>query len=196
MTQIIEGTEISPWDRYFLGVDHDVDSWILQGCLEICGSVESYPPELLSKFANRNATVNLSKLLKIRQEYRSKLLIYCRGRSRHPYIAERSYISPVCGDCLPKLKMLLSNALSPEKHVKISNENASKYPLLRDYLLGAFRPGSKSLMAVCADCRGKEGTILERVLGSSELEKEVKRMGLGRKLGVPGYLIRASRFKK
>ncbi|KAF8597691.1 hypothetical protein BDV93DRAFT_595964 [Ceratobasidium sp. AG-I] len=185
MTQILEATDILPWDRYFLGVDHRVDSWTLQGCLEISGSVESYPPALLAKFASRNETARLSKILQIRQEYRSKLVLYSRGRARHPYPVEKGDISPVCGDCLTELKSILTKALSPEEQAKTSRANSSKYPVFRDYLLKAFRPDSQNPSTICVDCRGKEAVILERALGLNELSWAVEKgMSLVRSLHV------------
>ncbi|KAF8597692.1 hypothetical protein BDV93DRAFT_547762 [Ceratobasidium sp. AG-I] len=176
VVQMLETALIVPWGRYALAIDCLVDPWILRSYLEICGAVEYHSAELVAVFSRRNEMDKLSNLLRIREDYRTKLLIYSHGTQQFPYPALATPVASACANCLVLLKALLVRILSNGGHNDLDGADATKFPLLEDRIMKGIQPRTQSPINICANCRTKEKAIVNQVLGLNDLESEVKKV--------------------
>ena len=177
---MLETALIVPWTRYALAIDCLVDPWILRSYLEICGAVEYHSAELVSVFSHRNEMDKLSNLLRIREDYRTKLLIFSHGTQQFPYPALATPVAAACANCLVYLKQLLVRILSNGGQADLDGADASKFPLLEDRMMKGIQPRTQipnpNPLNICATCRTKEKAIIDQVLGLTDLGNEVKKV--------------------
>lgn len=176
VVEMLETAPISPCTRYALAIDCLVDPWILRSYLEICGAVDYHSAELVTEFSRRNEMEKLSSLLRIREDYRTKLLVYSYGSQNFPYPALATLVSSVCANCLVALKALLIRILSNGGQNDLDGTDATKFPLLEDRMMKGIQPRTQNPVNICATCRTKEKAIVSQVLGLNDLENEVKKV--------------------
>ncbi|KAG8723190.1 hypothetical protein FRC09_004328 [Ceratobasidium sp. 395] len=175
-TGILDTVQLPPWKRYALAVDCLVDPWIVRSYIEICSAIQYYPAEIVAEFARRNETEKLSRLLNLREEYRTKLLLYAHGSEYYPYPKLNPPSSSVCATCLPLLKRVLIQILSGNPANGLDSATEAETSLLQERLTMLIQPGAPSPVNICANCRPKERLIVYQVLGVEDLEKEVKKI--------------------
>ncbi|KAG9111072.1 hypothetical protein FRC07_008111 [Ceratobasidium sp. 392] len=161
--------ELLPLQRYVLAIDCLVDPWLLRAYIEFC-SLADYPltHEYLTEFSRRNGSKMFLELLKAREEYRTKLLVYTFGRSRRPYSGD-SKLGEACSSCLPALKNGLRDILSADGTSSSEGVNRNLLPFLRDRLI-------REILDACSKCRLKEQAVIAQMLEIDGLEKEVKKL--------------------
>ncbi|KAF8597696.1 hypothetical protein BDV93DRAFT_547765 [Ceratobasidium sp. AG-I] len=178
--QMLETALIVPRKRYALAIDYLVDHWILRSYVEICGAVECHSAELVAEFSRRNAMDKLSNLLLIREDYRTKLLVYSHGNQPFPYPALPAPVGSACANCLVYLKALLVRILSNGGQADLDGADATKFPLLKDRMMKGIQPRTQvpnpNPLNICANCRTMEKAIVGQVLGLTDLENEVKKV--------------------
>lgn len=118
----------------------------------------------------------LSNLLRIREDYRTKLLVYSHGTQVFPYPKIATTTPDTCNTCLPVLKYLLTRVLADGGQADLDGADGSKLPLLKDRMLRGIKPRSQNSLTICANCRTKEKAIVAQVLGLEDLEVEVKKV--------------------
>ncbi|KAG9085049.1 hypothetical protein FRC07_013474, partial [Ceratobasidium sp. 392] len=172
----LSSIQLPPWKRYALAVDCLVDPWIVRSYTEICSAVQYQPAEVVAEFAQRNDTDKLSRLLTLREDYRTKLLLYAHGTEYYPYPKLNPPASSVCANCLPLLKRVLVQVLSGNPVAGLDNVAEGETPLLLERVTRMIQPTIPSPVNICTNCRPKEKLIVSQVLGVEDLEKEVKKV--------------------
>ncbi|KAG9088310.1 hypothetical protein FRC07_012613 [Ceratobasidium sp. 392] len=158
---ILESIQLPAWKRYALAVDCLVAPWIVRSYTEICSAVHYHPAEIVAEFAQRNEMEKLSRLLTLREDYRTKLLLYAHGTEYYPY---------------PKLNAPLSSILSGHPVAGLDSTAEAETPLLLDRVTRMIQPTLPSPVNICTSCRPMEKLIVSQVLGVEDLEKEVKKV--------------------
>ncbi|QRV81292.1 The BTB (BR-C, ttk and bab)/POZ (Pox virus and Zinc finger) domain [Ceratobasidium sp. AG-Ba] len=177
VVDMLEECALSPWRRYALAIDCLVDPWIVRSYIEICSSVEYNPGEILAEFARRNETEKLSRLMTVREDYRTKLLMFSYGSAAYPYPKHNPPASAICNSCLPNLKTALRQMLSGDGIPAGSNGvDVAATPLLPDRFTRMIQPNAPSPVTICGTCRQKEKLIVSQILGVEDLEAEVKKV--------------------
>ncbi|KAG8689913.1 hypothetical protein FRC11_014926, partial [Ceratobasidium sp. 423] len=136
VVQRLDQAIMSPAKLYGFAIDCLVDEWILRRYLDVC-TADSTSADLFVEFSQRAETSKLSSLLRVREDYRSKLLIYAHGTQWHPYPTSQSNNSPnsVCQTCLPGIKQLLLRILTTGGVSDLDGADPTQLPSLEHRLL-------------------------------------------------------------
>ncbi|CAE6539426.1 unnamed protein product [Rhizoctonia solani] len=180
VVQRLDKAIISPAKRYAFAIDCLVDEWILQSYLDICTSADPASAELFAEFSQRTETSKLSSILLVREDYRSKLLIYVHGTQWHPYPSSQTGNSPslVCRNCLPNIKELLLRILTTGGVSDLDDADPTQLPSLEHRLLKGIQPKSngQTPVSICADCRPNEKAIVTQLLGINDLTSDIRKV--------------------
>ncbi|CAE6514570.1 unnamed protein product [Rhizoctonia solani] len=174
----LDQASISPAKRYAFAIDCLVDEWISRSYLDICTAIGSASSELCAEFSQRGETSKLSAVLLVREDYRSKLLIYVHGTQWHPYTSNQNTPTSVCQTCLPGIKQLLLRILTTGGAADLDGTDPVELPLLEQRLLKGIQPKSngQTPISICSACRPKEKAIVAQVLGIDDLKNEVRKV--------------------
>ncbi|QRV95780.1 The BTB (BR-C, ttk and bab)/POZ (Pox virus and Zinc finger) domain [Ceratobasidium sp. AG-Ba] len=172
----LDKATLSPWTRYALAVDCLIDSWIVRCYVEICSSVDYHPTEILAEFTQRGEDAKLTRLLKLREEYRTKLLLYAHSSEPFPYPKLNPPATSLCSNCLVYSKQVLVQVLSGNTAAYIDESAANSTPLFGERVIQVIRSPSSPGVNICATCRAKEEAIVGQILGIEELKTEVKKV--------------------
>ncbi|QRV95782.1 The BTB (BR-C, ttk and bab)/POZ (Pox virus and Zinc finger) domain [Ceratobasidium sp. AG-Ba] len=172
----LESAPLPPWTRYALAADCLVDSWAVRSYLGICSSVDYYPAEIVAEFTQRGEDMKLSRLFKLREDYRTKLLIYAHGTERFPYPKLSPPTTSICPNCLIYSKQVLVQVLSGNSAVYLEEKVINSTPLLEDRIVQVIKAPNSPGVSICATCRAKEKNIIDQILGMEDLEVELKKV--------------------
>ncbi|KAG8726210.1 hypothetical protein FRC12_023607, partial [Ceratobasidium sp. 428] len=165
--------ELSPVQRYSLALDCLVDPWLLRAYLNICGLTDlSLAPELLMEFSRRNESGKFWDLLRIRENYRARLLAKACD-SEYTFTKGSSV---VCSNCLATLKAVLKGIILAGDKPDLDGGKPNPLPSLGARLRWAIRPEIKKSSDLCAKCRAQEHAALAHVLEIGRLETEIKKV--------------------
>jgi hypothetical protein len=174
---------ISPAKRYSFAIDCLVDEWILRSYIEICSTVEGPSSELFAEFSRRNETNKLASLLLIREDYRTKLIIYTHGTRNLPYPSpSNNQTNPTANctnqnsTCLATIKQLLLRILTTGGVSDLNGADPNQLPLLEHRLLKGIQPRPQNSLSLCSNCRSNDKTIVPLMLGISDLTSEIKKV--------------------
>ncbi|CAE6469738.1 unnamed protein product [Rhizoctonia solani] len=179
VVQRLDQAIMSPAKRYAFAIDCLVDEWILRSYLDVCTSADSASAELFAEFSQRTETSKLSSLLLVREDYRSKLLIYVHGTQYHPYPSQsNNNPTSVCQSCLPGIKQLLLRILTTGGVSDLDGADPTQLPSLEHRLLKGIQPKSngQTPISICANCRPKEKAIVTQLLGINDLTNEIRKV--------------------
>ncbi|KAG8735963.1 hypothetical protein FRC10_009952 [Ceratobasidium sp. 414] len=171
----LEDAPLLPLQRYSLALDCLVDHWFLRAYVDMC-SLADYPPapELLAEFSRRNDPKIFWDLMKLREEYRTRLLVYTYGSDLWPY--GTSGVVTVCSKCLGGLKSLLGRIISTDGTSDLAGASRDSLPFLKDRLAQGIQPRPYPPLNVCQSCRAQEQAVAAQLLGFGDLEAEVKKV--------------------
>ncbi|KAG8695679.1 hypothetical protein FRC08_007619 [Ceratobasidium sp. 394] len=172
----LENAPLPPLQRHSLALDCLVDHWFLRAYVDMC-SLADHPlaSDLLAEFSRRSDPKVFWDLMKLREEYRMRLLIYTYEGNNRPYYASSS-ATPACSNCLKVMKSLLCRILSTDATSDLAGANRGSLPFLKDRLIQGIQPRHSYSLSICQGCRAQQQAIAAQVLGSSELEGEVKKV--------------------
>ncbi|CAE7193466.1 unnamed protein product [Rhizoctonia solani] len=180
VVQRLDQAILSPAKRYAFAIDCLVDEWILQSYLDICTSADPASAELFAEFSQRTETSKLSSILLVREDYRSKLLVYVHGTQQHPYPSSQTGNNPssVCQNCLPGIKQLLLRILTTGGVSDLDGADSVQLPSLGHRLLKGIQPKSngQTSISICANCRLKEKAIVAQLLGINDLTNDIRKV--------------------
>ncbi|KAG9090550.1 hypothetical protein FRC06_000991 [Ceratobasidium sp. 370] len=172
----LENAPLLPLHRHSLALDCLVDHWFLRAYVDTC-SLADYPPapDLLAEFSRRGDPKTFWNLMKLREEYRTRLLIYTYEGHNRPYYTSSS-AAPACTNCLKVMKGLLGRILSTDGTSDLAGANRDSLPFLKDRLVQGIQPRTYYSLSICQSCRAQEQAVVAQLLGFGDLEEEVKKI--------------------